>query len=163
MNIVTRNKSLVAIIIFLLVSNIAMLIFFLALGNSTKKDHSRKDIIGNFLKKDIGFDQQQMDQYEKIHKDHREFMKPYFEGIRNAKDSFYSLLSAPMNDSSLNSAGAPIGARQIELDISMFKHLSNVRNLCNKEQLPKFDSLFKNVISRITGHPRRDPKDQKEK
>ena len=155
MDSVKKNKSLVAIIIFLLVSNIAMLVFFLALGNSNTRDHSRKDMVSNFLKKDIGFNQKQLDDYEKIHKDHWEKMRPYFKGIRSAKDSFYNLLYISPADSSVNKAAAIIGEKQMALDVQMFEHFKNVRSLCTSEQLPKFDSLFKGIVSRMTGHVRK--------
>ena len=141
-----------------------MLIFFLALGNAGKKpdSSSKKDMVSNFLKKDIGFDQQQLDQYEKIHKDHWDHMKPYFKGIHSAKDSFYNMLYTTVPDSSLNKAAAVIGEKQMALDVQMFQHFKDVRNLCKTEQLPKFDSLFKNILSRMTGgHSKKpDPKNE---
>ncbi len=156
MDPITKNKSLVGIIIFLLISNIAMLIFFLALGNGTKKDHvPHKDMIATFLKSDIGFDQQQLDEYDKLRTEHMDKMKPVFESVHNSKDSFYNLLYVNVPDSVINKAAAVIGEKQISLDIQMFKHLKNVRNLCTPAQLPKFDSSFNNVIAKMTQHFRK--------
>ena len=45
---------------------------------------------------------------------------------------------------------AAISNKQAFLDVSMLQHFKNVRRLCKAEQLPKFDSLFKNVIQRFT-------------
>lgn len=161
MDPVKKNKSLLGIIIFLLISNIAMLVFFLALGNNTKKEHNantRKDMISNFLKKDVGFDQQQMDSYEQIHKDHFEKMRPFFDSLHASKDNFYNLLYVEAPDSVVNKAAAVIGENQISLDIQMFRHFKNIRSLCKPEQLPKFDSLFKTVLSHMTQHRKPDPK-----
>lgn len=156
MDPIKRNKSLVGIIIFLLVSNIAMLIFFLVLGNGTKKERPpHKDMIAAFLKNEVKFDQSQLDQYEKLHKDHMGKMKPFFESIHNSKDSFYNFLFVNEPDTDINKAAAVIGEKQMSLDLQMFKHLKNVRNLCTPDQLPKFDSLFPNVIAKITQHFRK--------
>ena len=158
METIKKNRSLIGIIIFLLVSNIGMLIFFLVLGNGTRKDHPpHKDIIATFLKNDMGFTQQQMDQYDKIHKDHMDKMKPFFDSVHSSKDNFYNLLNVNEPDSVVNKAAAVIGENQMSLDLKMFKHLQNVRNLCTPDQLPKFDSLFKNVIAKMT-HRKPDPK-----
>lgn len=161
MDPVTKTKSLVWIIIFLLISNLAMLVFFVVLGNGTKRDHSRKDMIGNFLKKDVGFDKQQMEQYENLHKEHFTQMLPYFDSIHNSKDSFYDLLKTGLPDSALEKKASRIGERQVLLDMEMFRHFRHVRSLCTPEQLPKFDSSFHSVISRMTQHNRRTPNPSK--
>lgn len=155
MDPVKKTKSLVAIIIFLLLSNIAMLVFFVILGNGTKRDHGHKDMIGSYLKKDIGFDQQQMQEYEQLHKDHQAQMAPFFDSVHNSKDSFYHLLVTDVPDSLLGRVASTIGQRQVSLDMEMFRHLKHVRSLCTPEQLPKFDSSFHSVISRMTQHNRK--------
>ena len=161
MNPITKNKSLVAIIIFLLVSNIAMLVFFLMLGSSPKKEHSRREMVGNFLKKDIGFSQSQMDSYEKMHKEQWDSMKQYFDRVRTAKDSLYNLLYSSANDTVVAQAAEVIGQQQAALDQRMFKNLANVRGLCTPEQLPKFDTSFRTVVSKMIGHNRKpDSKDK---
>ena len=162
MNPVTKNKSLIAIIIFLLVSNIAVLIFFLVLGNSSKGTHlAKKDMVSAFLKKEIGFSDQQMDTYEKMHKAHWDSLKPYFDDIHLVKDSFYNLLYNSQPDSVIYKRAALIGEKQMAIEVNMFHHFENVRKLCTQEQLPKFDSSFKNLVSKMIGHSRKpDPKDK---
>ena len=155
MDPVTKNKSLIAIIVFLLVSNIAMLIFFIVLSNPNKSGHGRKEMISTFLKNDIGFSKDQLDQYEKIHKIHWDNFKPYIDSVRNAKDSFYKLLYTSPADSEIMDAASKIGPKQVALDVNMFHHLQDVRSLCTPEQRPKFDSTFNTVISRMTGRARK--------
>ena len=60
----TKNKSLIAIIIFLLITNIAVLVFFLFVNVPGKKTHSREDGISTFLKKDIQFDEETMTNFK---------------------------------------------------------------------------------------------------
>jgi protein CpxP len=150
---VTKNRSLISIIIILLISNIAILIFFLFLSGD-RKSHPRdnKNAISTFLQKDIGFNKQQMDEYQKLREEHIKKARPLFEGIRSAKDSFYNLLyTDTVPDSVVNKAAAVIGEKQMTLDMQMFQHLKKVRTLCTPDELPKFDSLFKKVVERMTG------------
>ncbi len=118
--------------------------------------------IHDFLKTEIGFDQQQLDEYSKLREAHMKKIKPLFEEIRTAKDSFYALLYVNNpSDSSLNEAAKKIGDKQEVLDREVFAHFQNVRSLSHPDQLPKFDSLFKKVIDRITGRGRGKPANKK--
>ena len=82
-------------------------------------------------------------------------MKPFFDSIHSSKDSFFNLLSFDASDSMVNKTAAIIGEKQVLLDLHMYRHLKNVRELCTPEQLPKFDSLFKNVVAKMTQHFRK--------
>jgi len=154
MDAVTKNRSLVSIIIFLLISNITILIFFLCLSDGRKGFHGKEDrnTVSVFLQKEIGFNKQQMDEYQKLRGTHMQSVKPLFDDIRSAKESFYNLLYINnVADSTVNKAAAVIGEKQMVLDMQMFSLFKNVRNLCTPQELPKFDSLFKKVVEKMTG------------
>ncbi len=151
MTATAKNKSLIAVIIFLLITNIAMLVFLLFFNTSGKRMRGKEDGISAFLKKEVQFDEKQMDAYKTIKDKHIQILKPAFEAMRTAKDSFYNLLyQAQTTDSMVAQKAAAISNKQTFLDVSMLQHFKNVRRLCKPEQLPKFDSLFKNVIQRFT-------------
>lgn len=154
----TKNtRSLIAIIVFLLLSNIALLVFFLLFDKPEKTNRSRdRNGIHEFLKKDIGFDQKQLDAYQQLRDEHVKQIKPLFDDIRSAKDSFYALLYFDQpSDSAIKTMSSNIGEKQVMLDREVFTHFKNVRLLNRPEQLPKFDSLFKKVIEKITGRGRK--------
>ena len=95
---------------------------------------------------------QQMDEYQKLRATNMQSIKPLFNDIRSAKENFYNLLYVNnLTDSSVNKAADVIGEKQMVLDMHMFSHFKNVRNLCTPEELPKFDSLFKKVVEKMTG------------
>ena len=154
----TKNtRSLIAIIIFLLFSNIAILVFFLFLGGNDKpsRGHDHNGMQDQ-LKKEVGFDQKQLDSYQQLRENHMKKIKPLFDDIRSAKDSFYALLYLDQpSDSVINSAAIKIGDKQEVLDKEVFSHFKSVRMLSHPDQLPKFDSLFKKVIEKITGRGRK--------
>ncbi len=147
----TKTKTLIAIIVFLLATNIAILVFFLFVDKPGKKMHSREVGIATFLKKDINFDDKQMTAYQLLKDSHIKNIKPVFDSIRYSKDIFYNLLYQPgISDSVVKNKAVIIGNIQANLEVNMLAHLKNVRNLCTPDQLPKFDSLIKNVVQRFT-------------
>ena len=72
---------------------------------------------------------------------------------------FYSLIySNQVPDSMVNAAADMIAEKQKVLDLYMFKHFKQVRNICAPDQLEKFDSAIKKVFVRMTGregHPQK--------
>ena len=82
--------------------------------------------------------------------------------MRSAKDSFYNqLYQTNVSDSAVTDKAEIIGNKQTYLDVRMLQHFKNVRALCTPNQLPKFDSLFKNVIQRFTHGKFGKPRDNK--
>lgn len=155
MDTITKNRTLVSIIIFLLISNIAILTYFLAFNHSRKGSHGKesRNTVATFLQNDINFSKQQMDEYQNLRNTHMVSVKPIFNDIRSAKERFYNLLYINnVPDSSVKIASAAIGEKQIILDMHMFTHFKEVRNLSTPQQLPKFDSLFKKVVDKMTGN-----------
>jgi len=153
-----QNKSLISIIVFLLITNIAMLIFFLFLGNTNRRSHGNRDenFFSNILQKEVGFNDNQITAFKKMKEDQMKKMRPLFEDVRTAKDSFYKLLYVyPLPDSLFDRRAEAIGEKQSAVDMQMFRNLKSIRNLCTPEQLPKFDSSIKTVIARMTGRQRK--------
>ena len=156
MNSVTKNKSLVSIIIFLLITNIAMLVFFLALNKPTQKDAHGRDQNGmsGALQKEVGFSKSQLDTYQSLRKNQMDTVHALFEDLRKSKMDFYNLIySSQVPDSSLYKAAEVIAERQKTLDLHMFNHFKMVRNICTPDQLQKFDSSIQKVFIRMTGRP----------
>ena len=163
MNSITKNKSLVSIIIFLLITNIAMLVFFLVLNKPPQKEvraHDQKGMSG-MLEKEVGFSKDQVDTYLSLRKIQMDTVHVLFDELRKSKMDFYNLIySSQVSDSSLNKAAGIIAERQKVLDLEMFNHFKKVRNICTPDQLQKFDSTLKKVIIRMTGKNGKDERNQ---
>src|ERR1700730_15312506 len=109
----SKNRVFISIITVLLVTNIALLVFFLWVKpNGNLHPDNRRDSIAQSLENKIGFSQQQMTQYQRLREEHKEKMKPLFEDMRNAKEQFYRFLQQPSSDSGLNNAANIIGEKQ---------------------------------------------------
>jgi periplasmic protein CpxP/Spy len=163
MDAIKKYKTLVSIIIFLLITNFAMLIFFMVISKPVDKRSRSRDqnTISALLQKEVGFSQGQLDQYQVLRTQQRQNVKPLFDEIRKSKENFYGLLYANnLSDSIVNADADSIAQTQKKLDLQMFNHFKNVRNLCTADQLQKFDSSFKKVITRMTGRPGKSKPDQ---
>ncbi len=146
----SKNKILLITVIILLLTNIAMLAFFLSKDPGKKGAHNgREAAMAEFLKNDIGFTAQQMQDYDTISKKHREKVKAIFDEMRSSKEQqLKELGTAGFSDSAINLAVDRSAENQKMIERGMLVHFTEIRKLCTPEQLPKFDSLFYKVMSR---------------
>ena len=159
-NTQNRSKVFLLVIAILLVSNIAMLAFFLLKKDDRPFDKKpdRKAMIAGFLKKEIGFTTEQLKQYDTLSTKHQESVKKMFESHRASKDNqFKDLVAGDFTDSVMNLIADQSAESQKSMELQMFNHLKNIRLLCTKDQLPKFDSLFVKVLNRRGGDGRKKP------
>jgi periplasmic protein CpxP/Spy len=154
MNSITRNKTLLFIIAILLLTNIAMLVFFM----KCNKPHEENKRIGftERLKKEVGFTPEQIAVFEPKKKAFWDNMRKRFDNIKKTKEDFYYQLYNPsIPDSIITGKAEVIGDQQKELDLFVIRHFKEVRTLCTPEQLPKYDSVLPYIIKRMTERPER--------
>lgn len=147
----SKTKILVTAVVFLLLTNIAILVFFLCCKGPDRKDQrgGRDAMMKSFLQKDIGFSTQQLQQYDELNKAHKESIKPSFEAMKNNREQEMKTLSAQgFSDSAIQLAADKSTAMQKEMVKDMFTHYRDIRKLCTPGQQPKFDSLFYKIWSR---------------
>jgi len=151
MTYIKNNKVLVFIIGVLLLSNIAMLYFYLTKKNcedNRPPDKPRGEFMVEKLKNEVGFTDSQIAQYRELRAKHKEGMKPMFDDIFNAKDSLYKLLVLPQapSDAVVKHYLEEIGNKQEIIDQRIFNHFLSLKQLCTPEQVPKYDSTIQKVI-----------------
>jgi protein CpxP len=149
----SRNRVLISLVIFLLLTNIAMLLYITAFEKHparSNRNENRRGPVTSFLQNELGFSKLQMDMVDSLKKQHRAATKPLFDELGKSKDSFYRLLGQPnLNDSLLHAAAEQIGSKQAALDLQFFQNFTSFRKLCTTEQLPKFDSIMPNLVSKM--------------
>jgi periplasmic protein CpxP/Spy len=148
-----KSKIFLFIIGILLLTNFVLLFFFL---QEPKKDShlDRRAYIAAFLKDEIGFDQNQLKQFDTLSSHHRENMKNIWDKTRIPKgEQFRQLAAGQFTDSAIDAVAEQSAKRQKTVELMMCAHLKNIRLLCKPEQLPKFDSLFGEALNKS-----RDPK-----
>lgn len=159
----TKTKTLTGIIIFLLITNIAMLIFFMAMAKPEKKQRNHESNgMYNALKDEVGFSKDQLANYQSLRKEQLQKVKPLFNEVRNAKKDFYGLIySENISDSLIRADADSIAEKQKLLDMQMFAYFKKIRNICTPDQTQKFDSTLKKEVSRMVGRPGRDNQQHK--
>lgn len=160
----TKTKSLVTIILFLLITNIVMLIFFILLSKPADRRSRNHETNGMYtsLQNEVGFSKEQLDKYQFLRKEQMEKVKPLFNEVRNAKKDFYALIySSNVPDSLIKADADAIAQKQKTLDMQMFSYFKNIRNICTPEQTQKFDSVIKKVVVRMVSRPGKDNRENK--
>ena len=152
MSINSKNKILITAVVILLLTNIAVLLFFLYnKGPEKRGGHGggREAMMTEFLQKEIGFNQQQLAQYDTLSKQQHEKMKADFDEMRKNREDLYKQLgSQAFTDSAINMVAARSVDMQKGMEIKMLSSFRDIRKLCTVEQQPKFDSLFYKIWNR---------------
>ena len=146
-----NSKIFLVTIAILLISNIVLLSFFLQKKAPDRyaKRPDRKVYIAEFLKKEIGFNQQQLLQYDTLGDGQQKIMKGFFDNMRNKKkQQFQQLVAGNFTDTSISRLADESAATQKQMEVQMFNHIKSVRQLCSPDQLPRFDTSFFKVFNR---------------
>lgn len=154
MNNITRNKTLVFIIVLLLLTNIGLLFYFL----SGKKHHPEKgrESFTNALKKEVGFSDAQIEQFNTQKKNNWAKAKADMDQIRNIKLALFDLVKKPeVSDSVVDQLTDSIANLQKRVEVNAFHHFRATRSICTPEQQAKYDSFMTKIIRQ--GRDRKSP------
>ncbi|MCR6720173.1 MAG: periplasmic heavy metal sensor [Chitinophagaceae bacterium] len=153
----TKNKNLLVIIAVLLLTNFAVLGYFLWYKKPPKFNHPggrEKHAVGDILRKDVGFDSTQIATYKEMREKQKDVLHPMFDDMRRAKDSLFSMIGkAEADDSVVLRLAAHVGDKQEKLDLQTFRYFSDVRKLCRPDQQAKYDSLMTEMFKKM-GKPK---------
>ncbi|MEP6712850.1 MAG: periplasmic heavy metal sensor [Ferruginibacter sp.] len=152
MNTAAKNKMVLLVLGILLIANLVLLsVFFLNKPDVKRGEH--KSPMTDFLQKEIGFNKEQMAEFETIKSDHRSQVKELFDKMRNNKEqAFKELGTKSFSDSAIINAATYSALQQKDLEIQMLKHLKAIRNICTPQQRAKFDTGFYKVMNRGKDH-----------
>jgi hypothetical protein len=157
----TRNRNLLIIITVLLLTNVAVLVYFL--GQKKKEKPPVWNGVAEMLQNEVGFNEEQTAKYKEMKGKQREKVRPMYDDMRKAKDSLFRLLSFPeTSDSVLNKMADEIAQKQKAIDLETFNHFKRVRVLCTPDQLPKYDTMVLQMFRKM-GKPVRHGESEKKK
>jgi len=147
-----KSKLLLIIIGILLLSNIVLLSFLMLNKPAQKRGMRGGDryaVISSFLKTDIGFSKEQLQQYDTLHAHHRTIIKAMFDSVRSNKEIYLKdLSSSHFSDSAITATATLSVNNQKDIEVLIFRHFRDIMSICTPEQQPKFDSLFYKVLNR---------------
>lgn len=148
----TKNRNLLVIIAVLLLTNVAVLGYFLWYKKPSNEYHGGRDKngISDVLKKDVGFDTAQLASYKVMREKQKKVLHPMFDDMRKAKDSLFSMIGkAEAQDSIVLRLASHVGDKQEALDLQTFRYFSEVRKLCKPDQQAKYDSLMTQMFKKM--------------
>ena len=127
----TKSKLYLLIIGILLVTNIAMLFFFMGNKDEGKKGNrggnDRGTMMRDFLKNEIGFTDAQLQQYDTLSKQRKEKMKADMEAFKNSKELQFKELGAKgFNDSAIAVAINQSAENQKMMELQMMNHFATI-------------------------------------
>lgn len=143
-----KNILLYILLVFLIVVNGFFL--FNYLGNSTDKPNKieRKGPT-DFIVKALKFDDNQIQQVEKLNAAHQQNMRKYSQGSKKLKDKLFSLVTLDdVSDAEIDSIISLLGAKEQEREKLMFYNLRNIKSICNEKQKANFEKIIKDVLSK---------------
>jgi periplasmic protein CpxP/Spy len=139
----TKNKILILTIAVLLITNSILLILFLNKPGSRSSRREREAALLAFVKKDLAFSPQQLQQFDSLGKWHREKVKTLMESFRSNKtEELKAIAAADFSDSVLILSASRSGNRQRAMELQLFDYFKRIRNLCTAPQREKFDTLY---------------------
>jgi protein CpxP len=139
----TKNKILILAIVALLITNIAMLVFFLNKPGHKGFKRGRDAALTEFVQQDLGFSQQQMQRFDSLGKQHKEKVRLVMDSLRNSKEQeLKTLAAAGFSDSAMLQSASRSASGQTAMELLMLQHFKNIRGLCTPEQQSKFDTLY---------------------
>jgi len=146
-----QKRVLLIIITILFLANIATVVMFF-MGRPGKKKlggDSRKERMHNYLKKELGYNDAQIDSYKSIAEEHKTSVDSVFENMRREKEGRLKVMaSQEFSDSSIERAAVRMAESQKILEVKMLKHLKLIRALGDDRQKLKFDTGFLNYMNR---------------
>lgn len=151
------NKIFIIVIALLLVANIGTLTLLLTTNKKNDYD-DRRNSMRNYLKKEIGFSDVQLNAFDTVKSDHRAKVKPMFDEMRTRKQlNLKNIGTQNFSDSSIINAAAYAATQQQNLELIMLNNLKEIRNLCTPAQRAVFDTGFYKIMNRPTSEaPKKD-------
>jgi len=135
-----KNSFYIIIIVVLIIINICTLYFSM----ETKHTKPREIIIEK-----LGFDSNQIIEYDKIIKVHQKTIRNLNDSVRKSKNELYHLLTKDNIDlKNKENLTLKITIFQNKIERTHFNHFLEIKHLCHKDQLEKFNSLS-NELSKL--------------
>ena len=101
----------------------------------------------NFIVKELGFNADQLEQFNKNNKGHHESTMRLSETIKGLKDTLFSTLSNDeINESTIDSISALICEKEAKKEKEIFYHFKMIRDIANEKQKLKFDKILMDAL-----------------
>ena len=143
MRAITSNKWVLLLVVFLVLSNLALVIF--AFSSTPEKKGRQED----WMKKELSLSEQQDKEFKAKKETFMTTMKPRWEEVNNLKDSLYQHLGdSNVPDSVIDYYTSKWARKTQENDIMLFRHFRDLRKICTDAQHEKYDTMVTKMVTR---------------
>lgn len=161
MDIFKQKRYLTLLVIVLIIFNLTAItmLWLCSPKNSVhpprpgEQPHDQKQLRG-LLKKELNFDEEQIEKYLKLHRSHREKVDRINAGINHVKRQMFDAVlqdePRPMLSDSLLQIAQE---KQAEIERMTFQYFLDLKQLCRPEQRDKLKILMHEVFRKRSGPP----------
>ena len=141
-----KNTIVLVALIFLIVMN-GILLYLVVQKPERPRQHPRA-----FLAAELALDEQQLEQYQVLEKDHHRKMRALDDRFKRLKGDLFRNLGEHRDEKVVDSLTQLIGQLSQERELELFRHFSNIERICTPEQKEKLKQLVAGAL-----HPRGAP------
>ncbi|MFV0605389.1 MAG: Spy/CpxP family protein refolding chaperone [Niabella sp.] len=162
-NTQSKYKTLITIIVLLLITNVAVLAFFLSANKQKRGNKNKKHGFEVVLQKEVGFNNEQVTQFIALKDSFWAKAKNEMDEQKKVKQRLFNLTKNDVvSDSAINILADSIALYQKQIELNSFQHFKATRKICTEEQLPAYDSLMTKIITKMGRNGSKPPgKDKK--
>jgi len=139
--------------IVLLMVNIVLVWMLFSHDTPPRREEEPK----KFIIEKLHFDDNQIRDYEKLIKGHRENITATDDKIKSLKEELYSCLKDD-NTPKADSIMQELGREKLHIEQIHYQHFNDIKKLCKPDQLANFNSLTTDLAKLFAPHPRRNEK-----
>lgn len=137
----TNSKFLILLVAILALTNMVLLGIIIFQKPHSHAKISKKERMQKFLLNEVGFSKAQLNSYDSLYKTHERSMKKLMDSLRNGSNENFSVLSeSGFSDSAVQEAVSRSAAQNVRMGKLFFEQLNQIRNICNNDQKPRFDT-----------------------
>jgi len=137
-----KLKFLVMIIVILFAGNMILLAVYV----QHKKESFNPDKPKNIIIERLDFDDHQITAYSMLVDEHRKVIRSKNSEILQSKKALYLLLTQTDQEKICDSLTSTIAKLQKEIETIHFEHFLDIKNLCNQNQLEKYELLVGDLV-----------------
>ena len=141
-----KNLLLYILLGFLIIMNGFFL--FKHFGASNEVQHP-KFTPRDFIEKQLAFDAEQSQKFEKLDQKHREKMSAILDDIKKSKDALFDKLTGENSKvSEIDSIARIVANKEVKKELETFRFFEAVGEICNPKQKEKFKAIIKDALHR---------------
>jgi protein CpxP len=143
-----KVKFLTIVVVGLVISNIALIIFMIC----NKPAHPKHLGPRNIIIEKLGFDETQVKAYDKLIEWHQDEITKTEKDAMHLKNQLYSTLALDSQSKVTDSLINELGKAQLKVEQIHYKHFEDIRQLCNANQQQAFKNMTKEIAA-LFAHP----------